>query len=134
MYCFQDAPDHPALMVKRDGSWKTWTYEEVKKSLSYHSSLYPCVQVSLNLWGGKKSIFHCSNLYPCIQVNLDCQKELMDKCLRCYIKSRHMVSLHNMPCLTFTAEVSSHILLVHCPVLGEKLFAYRRKLKIKNSS
>ena len=26
----QDAPDHPALMVKRDGSWKTWTYEEVE--------------------------------------------------------------------------------------------------------
>jgi len=24
----EDAPDHPALMVKRDGSWKTWTYEE----------------------------------------------------------------------------------------------------------
>ena len=33
-------------MVKRDGSWKTWTYEEVKSPFLYCSSLYPAMYPS----------------------------------------------------------------------------------------
>ena len=50
MHCLQDAPDHPALMVKRDGSWKTWTYEEVKSAFTKG-----CVGWGGVGWGGEGS-------------------------------------------------------------------------------